>query len=76
MHIFKIVISALHCAVTCDHPTCVETLLNECGAVVDTPDKNGCTPLFYAASMDQVGNVQTLLESGASPNYTDNKGKR
>ncbi|XP_030834528.1 serine/threonine-protein phosphatase 6 regulatory ankyrin repeat subunit B-like [Strongylocentrotus purpuratus] len=69
-------LTALHCAVTCDHPTCVETLLKECDAVVDTPDKNGCTPLFYAASMDHVGNVQTLLESGASPNYTDNKGKR
>ncbi|XP_054758955.2 ankyrin-3-like [Lytechinus pictus] len=68
-------LTALHCAVTCDHPSCVETLLKECDAAVDVPDKNGCTPLFYAASMEQLGNVQTLLESGASPNHTDNKGK-
>lgn len=68
-------LTALHCAVTCNHSACVDTLLTECGCAADTPDKNGCTPLFYASSMDQADNVKALLDKGASPNYTDNKGK-
>ncbi|XP_071501029.1 uncharacterized protein [Diadema antillarum] len=68
-------LTALHCAVTCNHSGCVATIIKECECKVDVPDKNGCTPLYYAAAMDQADNVELLLESGASPNYADTNGK-
>jgi hypothetical protein len=51
----------------------VKTLMGA-GANIDLPDRNGQTPLFYAARRGNLEIVQYLLENGASYYLTDNRG--
>lgn len=40
--------------------------------VVNMPDKNGATPLYWACRLHEPEVVELLLENGADPNYHDN----
>ena len=44
-------------------------------ACVNAPDKKGCTPLFYAVSLDLVDIANTLLRYDADANQQDVKGR-
>lgn len=67
--------SALHCAASRGHTDCLETLVALCGANVDVIDSNGCTALFYAATLGHADSTQLLLSLGAEPNRQDRKGR-
>ncbi|XP_076316450.1 uncharacterized protein LOC143228881 isoform X3 [Tachypleus tridentatus] len=67
--------AALHCAASRGHVDCVETLINFCGAKVDTIDNNGCTALFYSVTLGHADCTQLLLQYGAEPNLQDRKGR-
>lgn len=66
---------ALHCAASRGHTDCLETLVALCGCHVDTIDVNGCTALFYAATLGHADSTQLLLNLGAEPNRQDRKGR-
>ncbi|CAH1793068.1 unnamed protein product [Owenia fusiformis] len=68
-------LNALHCAASRGHTACVEALVKTCKAAIDCDDKNGCTSLFYAITMDHLETAKLLLELGASPNHRDKKGR-
>lgn len=69
-------LTAMHCAASRGHVTCVAVLLRRGGAEVDSLDKYGCTPLFYAITLDHVDCVRFLLDKYANPNHQDNRGRR
>ena len=46
------------------------------GATTDAPDKNGCTPLFYAVTLGHAEAARKLLDHGANPSIQDKKGRR
>ncbi|XP_033647610.1 serine/threonine-protein phosphatase 6 regulatory ankyrin repeat subunit B-like isoform X1 [Asterias rubens] len=68
-------LTALHCAVCRNHPSCLEALLRDCRCEPNPADKGGCTPLFYAITMDHGECALTLLKYGASPSWKDQDGK-
>ncbi|CAE7606188.1 ASB3 [Symbiodinium sp. CCMP2456] len=51
------------------------TVLVEAGAVVDSTDKSGRTPLWIACSRGHVRVVRLLLKAGARPSMRDSRGK-
>jgi ankyrin repeat protein len=65
--------AALHCAASCEHSDCLETLVALCGAEVDLLDANGCTALFYAVTLGRADCAQLLLDCGANSNHQDQK---
>ena len=68
---------ALHCAASRGHSNCMTTLIQDCGAIVDSKDRTaGCTPLFYAITLGHIDCVSVLLERGADASYQDKKGRR
>jgi ankyrin repeat protein len=68
-------LTALHCTAAAGHADCLVQLITLCGARVNAPDANGCTPLFYAASQGHRDCVDSLLSLGAEPNAVDQKGR-
>ncbi|GFW06128.1 transposable element Tcb2 transposase [Trichonephila clavipes] len=68
-------LTALHCASSRGHTSCVETLVTLCGARVNAGDAIGCSPLFYAAAQGHADSVQVLLKYSADPNLQDDKGR-
>ncbi len=56
-----------------DSPTTVQTLLTH-GAIPDTRDREGFTPLHRAITFSHLENARQLLEGGADVNLTDLKG--
>jgi hypothetical protein len=54
--------AALHCAASCEHSDCLETLVALCGAEVDLLDANGCTALFYDVTLGRADCAQLLLD--------------
>jgi len=67
-------VTALHCASSRGHVTCVDVLLTS-SANVNSVDCSGCTPLFYAITLGHALVVTSLLRSGANPNHVDCKGR-
>jgi ankyrin repeat protein len=55
--------AALHCAASCEHSDCLETLVALCGAEVDLLDANGCTALFYAVTLGRAYCAQLFLDN-------------
>ena len=51
------------------------TLLVEAGAVLDSPDPSGRSPLWIACARGQVRVVRLLLKAGARPSMRDSRGK-
>lgn len=49
-------------------------LANGASKIVNAPDKNGATPLYWACRLHEPDIVKLLLDYGADPNYED-KGK-
>ncbi|GFS15313.1 ankyrin repeat domain-containing protein, partial [Elysia marginata] len=68
-------LTALHCAASRGHSSCVETLVKNCKANVDPVDKNQCTPLFYATTLGYTDCVRSLLNLGADCGHTDTRGR-
>jgi len=50
-------------------------LLLDAGAPIDPEDKNGMTPLMFAARSGRIDMVRLLLERGADPGKTDFTGR-
>ena len=67
--------AALHCAASKGHVDCVTSLLNH-GASVDCVDDNGCTPLFYAATLGRIETATRIAENNANVNHVDLRGRR
>ena len=67
-------VTALHCASSRGHVTCVDVLLTS-SANVNSVDCSGCTPLFYAITSGHAHSVTSLLQHGADPNHVDLKGR-
>jgi len=70
-----VVVLALHCAASRGHTKCVDLLVNK-GSPVNSEDKNGCTPLFYAITLGHDDCAKVLLDKNADPSYKDKKGRR
>lgn len=68
-------LTALHCAASRGQPAVIECLINECSATVDIQDNNGCTPLFYAITLENLQCAEILLQLGASASVTDKRGR-
>ncbi|CAL1530405.1 unnamed protein product, partial [Lymnaea stagnalis] len=68
-------LTALHCAASRGHASCVTTLIKHCQAEVDPVDKNQCTPLFYATTLGHIGCIRVLLDLGADIKHTDTRGR-
>ena len=64
----------MHLAVQSDSPETVHYLL-EAKADPNAPDKDGATPLRYAASNRSPDVAQRLLDAGADPNTADREGR-
>ena len=65
---------ALHCAASRGHSSCIEILVKN-NAEIDSLDRNGCTPLFYAITLGHDKCVSLLLKKGASASHQDKKGR-
>jgi hypothetical protein len=63
-------LNALHVATSFGLDVLVRLLLSK-GAEPDSKDKNGGTPLFWAARGGHEAAVQLLLEKGAEPDFKD-----
>jgi len=67
-------VTALHCASSRGHVTCVDMLLTS-SANANSDDCSGCTPIFYAITLGHAHSVTSLLHHGANPNHVDMKGR-
>ena len=67
-------VSALHCAASRGHTSCVDLLMKH-GANVNDEDKNGCTALFYAITLGHSSTAKRLLKHKADPSHQDAKGR-
>jgi len=67
-------LGVLHCAASHGHLPIVQAML-DLGHhwVVNARDRNGDTPLFFAAAYGHLECVKLLLESGADPNHQDRR---
>ncbi|XP_048259222.1 inversin-B-like [Haliotis rufescens] len=68
-------LTALHCAASRGHTSCMETLLSDCKAKVDPEDRNNCTPLFYAITLGNIDCMKMLVQHRADTAHVDNKGR-
>ncbi|KRX66894.1 Serine/threonine-protein phosphatase 6 regulatory ankyrin repeat subunit C [Trichinella sp. T9] len=70
-------LTALHCAASHGNVQFLHLLFNyvESNSIVNITDRNGCTPLFYAAAYGHADCARCLLENGASVNCKDHTGK-
>uniref|UniRef100_A0A0N5AA12 ANK_REP_REGION domain-containing protein n=1 Tax=Syphacia muris TaxID=451379 RepID=A0A0N5AA12_9BILA len=63
-------LSLLHCATSQGHEDALLLLIEASEpAVIDSTDRNGDTPLFYAVSLGHLQCAKILLIHGANPNY-------
>lgn len=65
---------ALHCAASRGNANCIDLLVKN-GADVDTADKNGCTPIFYAITLEKDDSTKKLLKHNADPSCRDKRGR-
>ena len=72
---FSLPFVATHCAASRGHQRTLETLVKK-GCRVDSTDKNGCTPLFYSVTLNNMGTTKTLLNKKADPNHQDTRLRR
>lgn len=63
----------LHIAAKSASPDAVIFLLTRDPTLIDQPDRNGRTPIFYAISGCNLKNLQALLAHGADQNFYDNR---
>ncbi|CAF2064495.1 unnamed protein product [Rotaria magnacalcarata] len=68
-------LTALHCAATCGHISCIRMLVELYGCSLESEDMNGCTALFYAITLEHSNACRILLDLKANPNHTDNRGR-
>jgi ankyrin repeat protein len=67
--------TALHCAASKGHYSCIEVLIDVCKCYVDMMDNNNCTPIFYAATIGHREVCERLIEYGANLYVQDIKGR-
>ncbi|CAF5180200.1 unnamed protein product, partial [Rotaria magnacalcarata] len=75
LHADKDSLTALHCAATCGHISCIRMLVELYGCSLESEDMNGCTALFYAITLEHSNACRILLDLKANPNHTDNRGR-
>jgi ankyrin repeat protein len=66
----------LHHAIECNSDKDILELLLEYGAVVDSKDKYGKTPLFQSLMLRRLATAEFLLERGADINSKDKNGQK
>ena len=59
---------------TLDNTDCIKLLI-AAGANINATDKDGNTPLHWAADGGRLANTRLLISMGANPNATNNKGR-
>ncbi len=64
---------SLHAAVKRNDPAAVQQLIHS-GAVIDSRDANGLTPLMLACMNLQEQNIRLLIRAGADPQATNPAG--
>lgn len=64
---------SLHAAVTRNDSAAVQRLI-VAGAIVDSRDENGLTPLMLASMNLQEDNIRLLIRAGADPEATNPSG--
>ncbi|CAF3420324.1 unnamed protein product [Rotaria socialis] len=75
LHADKDSLTALHCAATCGHISCIRMLVELYGCPLESEDVNGCTALFYAITLEHSNACRILLDLKANPNHKDNRGR-
>ncbi|CAF1099861.1 unnamed protein product [Rotaria sordida] len=75
LHADKDSLTALHCAATCGHLSCIRMLIELYGCSLESEDINGCTPLFYAITFEHLNVCRVLLHLKANPNHKDHRGR-
>ena len=65
----------LHVAAMLDEPDVLNCLLEETGAYIDGTDRNGRTPLIYAAASGSENTTRILLSRNANINLADDEGR-
>ncbi|CAF4599735.1 unnamed protein product [Rotaria sp. Silwood1] len=75
LHTDKDSLTALHCAATCGHTSCIRMLIELYGCSIESEDINGCTPLFYAITLEHSNACRVLLDLKANSNHKDNRGR-
>lgn len=58
----------MHAAALGGHSECVDLMLNCDPSLIELPDWEACTPVYYAASRGHTRCTITLLQRGADPN--------
>lgn len=67
-------LTAAHCAASRGHSEVIEMLLQlSADFIIDAPDRNGATPLFYAVTLGHFECAKLLLAKGAKPNHQDRR---
>ncbi|VDD91309.1 unnamed protein product [Enterobius vermicularis] len=67
-------LGVLHCAASQGHANALHILIQSSEqSLIDSVDRNGDTPLFYAVSLGHYECAKLLLTSGANPNQQDNR---
>ena len=69
-------LTALHTAASEGHEECIRVLVVNGDADVNSPDKTGHSPLFYAINMEHIDCAELLLYHGASPKNCNKDGER
>ncbi|CAF1385548.1 unnamed protein product [Adineta ricciae] len=75
LHVDKDSLTALHCAATRGHTSCIRMLVEQCGCPIEGEDVNGCTALFYAITLDHPKACKLLLDLKANCDHQDNRGR-
>jgi ankyrin repeat protein len=68
-------LTALHCAASRGHLNCLKVLIEQCQCSVNIMDNNNCTPIFYAATLNQPEVCEALINYGANLHVQDSKGR-
>lgn len=63
-------LGVVHCAASHDQSHVIEHVINAADrSVIDSVDRNGDTPLFYAVTLGHYECARLLLVNGANPNH-------